>query len=96
MSTATRRHSTPVRVGHVTVGGGHPVVVQSMTNTDTADVEATALQVRALATAAQGQDFDLREFHDVVLGSGAIPLDVLEGNVKRWIDGRAHAAQDTP
>jgi len=51
MSTATRRHSTPVRVGHVTVGGGHPVVVQSMTNTDTADVEATALQVRALATA---------------------------------------------
>ena len=51
MSTATRRHSTPVRVGHVTVGGGHPVVVQSMTNTDTADVEATALQVRALAKA---------------------------------------------
>ena len=51
MSTATRRHSTPVRVGHVTVGGGQPVVVQSMTNTDTADVEATALQVRALATA---------------------------------------------
>jgi len=51
MSAATRRHSTPVRVGHVTVGGGQPVVVQSMTNTDTADVEATALQVRALATA---------------------------------------------
>jgi len=51
MSTATRRRSTAVRVGHVTVGGGQPVVVQSMTNTDTADVEATALQVRALATA---------------------------------------------
>jgi (E)-4-hydroxy-3-methylbut-2-enyl-diphosphate synthase len=51
MSTATRRHSTPVRVGHVTVGGGHPVVVQSMTNTDTADIEATALQVLALAKA---------------------------------------------
>ena len=51
MSAATRRHSTPVRIGHVTVGGGQPVVVQAMTNTDTADVEATALQVRALATA---------------------------------------------
>jgi (E)-4-hydroxy-3-methylbut-2-enyl-diphosphate synthase len=51
MSAATRRHSTPVRIGHVTVGGDQPVVVQSMTNTDTADVEATALQVRALATA---------------------------------------------
>jgi (E)-4-hydroxy-3-methylbut-2-enyl-diphosphate synthase len=51
VSAAARRRSTPVRVGRVTVGGDHPVVVQSMTNTDTADVEATALQVRALANA---------------------------------------------
>jgi (E)-4-hydroxy-3-methylbut-2-enyl-diphosphate synthase len=40
-----------VRVGRVVIGGGQPVVVQSMTNTDTADVEATALQIRALALA---------------------------------------------
>ncbi len=46
-----RRQSTPVRIGPVTVGGGHPIVVQSMTNTDTADVEGTALQIRALAIA---------------------------------------------
>jgi (E)-4-hydroxy-3-methylbut-2-enyl-diphosphate synthase len=46
------RHKTvPVRVGDVTVGGGAPVVVQSMTNTDTADVAATAGQVAALARA---------------------------------------------
>ena len=51
MSLLTRRPSVPVRIGPVTVGGGQPVVVQSMTNTDTADVEATALQVRALAIA---------------------------------------------
>jgi (E)-4-hydroxy-3-methylbut-2-enyl-diphosphate synthase len=51
MSTLARRSSVPVRIGRVTVGGGHPVVVQSMTNTDTADVEGTALQVRALANA---------------------------------------------
>jgi (E)-4-hydroxy-3-methylbut-2-enyl-diphosphate synthase len=38
-------------VGPVAVGGGAPIVVQSMTNTDTADVAATAAQVRALATA---------------------------------------------
>ena len=44
-----RRPSVTVRVGAVPVGGNHPVVVQSMTNTDTADVEATVQQVRALA-----------------------------------------------
>ena len=51
MSPIERRRSTPVEVGTVTVGGDAPIVVQSMTNTDTADVEATALQVRALAAA---------------------------------------------
>jgi (E)-4-hydroxy-3-methylbut-2-enyl-diphosphate synthase len=46
------RHPTvPVQVGGVTVGGGAPIVVQSMTNTDTADVESTASQVAALAQA---------------------------------------------
>jgi (E)-4-hydroxy-3-methylbut-2-enyl-diphosphate synthase len=51
MSPIARRGRVAVRIGRVVVGGGHPVVVQSMTNTDTADVEATALQVRALALA---------------------------------------------
>ncbi len=46
-----RRRSVPVLIGDVTVGGGAPVVVQSMTNTDTADVEATARQVADLARA---------------------------------------------
>jgi len=46
------RHPTvPVRIGKVTVGGGAPIAVQSMTNTDTADAEATARQVAALARA---------------------------------------------
>ena len=46
------RHKTvPVDVGGTTVGGGAPIVVQSMTNTDTADVESTARQVAALARA---------------------------------------------
>jgi len=46
---APRHQTVAVKVGNVTVGGGAPVVVQSMTNTDTADVEATARQVAALA-----------------------------------------------
>ena len=46
-----RRQSVPVKVGHVTVGGGAPIVVQSMTNTDTADAEATARQSAELARA---------------------------------------------
>jgi len=49
--TAPRRRSVAVRIGAVTVGGGAPVVVQSMTNTDTADIAATARQVRELAEA---------------------------------------------
>jgi (E)-4-hydroxy-3-methylbut-2-enyl-diphosphate synthase len=46
-----RRQSVPVDVGGVIVGGGAPIVVQSMTNTDTADVDATARQVAELARA---------------------------------------------
>jgi (E)-4-hydroxy-3-methylbut-2-enyl-diphosphate synthase len=47
-----RRHGThAVRIGAVTVGGGAPVVVQSMTNTDTADPDATTAQVIELARA---------------------------------------------
>ncbi|MBK18150.1 MAG: 4-hydroxy-3-methylbut-2-en-1-yl diphosphate synthase [Rhodospirillaceae bacterium] len=46
-----RRESVAVKVGNVTVGGGAPVVVQSMTNTDTADVESTTEQVAQLARA---------------------------------------------
>ncbi len=46
------RHATvPVRVGSVLVGGGAPIVVQSMTNTDTADIDGTVAQVAALARA---------------------------------------------
>src|SRR6058998_737974 len=44
----TRRRTATVDVGGVKVGGAHPIVVQSMTNTDTAAVDATAAQVRAL------------------------------------------------
>ena len=44
-----RQLTVPVKVGHVTVGGGAPIVVQSMTNTDTADIAGTVAQVAALA-----------------------------------------------
>src|SRR3954453_20622285 len=46
-----RRRTVSVDVGGVKVGSRHPIVVQSMTNTDTADADATALQVAALAHA---------------------------------------------
>ena len=48
---APRHRTIGVRVGSVMVGGGAPIVVQSMTNTDTADVDATVAQVAALARA---------------------------------------------
>ena len=51
MISSARRHTIPVRIGNVTIGGDAPIVVQSMTNTDTADVESTTKQVAALARA---------------------------------------------
>lgn len=48
MSHIQRRESIQVMVGDVPVGGGAPIVVQSMTNTDTSDVEATAEQIKYL------------------------------------------------
>ena len=51
MAVAARRRAVVVDVGGVKVGGDHPIVVQSMTNTDTADVAATVNQVMALARA---------------------------------------------
>ena len=51
MSFAPRRQTVSASVGNVPVGSAHPIVVQSMTNTDTADAAGTATQVAALATA---------------------------------------------
>src|SRR5215510_7396557 len=48
---APRRSTVPVNVGGVSIGGDAPIVVQSMTNTDTADVEGTARQCADLARA---------------------------------------------
>jgi (E)-4-hydroxy-3-methylbut-2-enyl-diphosphate synthase len=47
----TRRHTVTVSVGGVQIGSAHPIVVQSMTNTDTADAAGTADQIAALASA---------------------------------------------
>ena len=51
MTSITRKRTVPVKIGPVTLGGGAPIVVQSMTNTDTADVGQTVAQVEALARA---------------------------------------------
>ena len=51
MPAITRRTSIPVQIGSVTLGGSAPVIVQSMTNTDTADIEGTAQQIKELARA---------------------------------------------
>jgi len=51
MPAIHRRNAVPVTIGNIVVGSGHPVVVQSMTNTDTADVESSVQQIAALARA---------------------------------------------
>jgi uncharacterized protein (DUF885 family) len=51
-------------------------------------------ELRQLAEDELGSEFDLRGFHDVVLGSGAVPLDILEANVRAWIDHQHDAEED--
>ncbi|HSE00890.1 MAG TPA: flavodoxin-dependent (E)-4-hydroxy-3-methylbut-2-enyl-diphosphate synthase [Burkholderiales bacterium] len=68
---APRRKSRPVRVGHVAIGGDAPIVVQSMTNTDTADVPATVRQVIDLARA--GSEI-VRVTVNNVEAAAAVPL----------------------
>ncbi len=51
MGNQIRRKSVGVRIGNVVVGGGAPIIVQSMTNTDTEDAASTASQIAALAAA---------------------------------------------
>ncbi len=67
---AARRKSVPVRVGDVVIGSDAPIVVQSMTNTDTADAEATAEQVAALAR--QGSEI-VRITVDTEAAAAAVP-----------------------
>src|ERR1700744_4969659 len=50
-----RHQTTQVMVGNVAVGGGAPIVVQSMTNTDTADIDGTIAQVAAPSRAGSGR-----------------------------------------
>ena len=52
-------------------------------------------ELRALAEARLGEDFDIRGFHDAVLGGGALPLDILERRVTQWIETRERTAAGT-
>ena len=50
-------------------------------------------ELRADAQARLGEDFDIRGFHDTVLGGGAVPLPILERAVDDWIESQSAAAR---
>ncbi|MBL1405304.1 MAG: 4-hydroxy-3-methylbut-2-en-1-yl diphosphate synthase [Hyphomicrobiales bacterium] len=77
-----RKKTVPVKIGNVICGGGAPIVVQSMTNTDTADIQSTIDQVAALAEA--GSEI-VRITVDKNEAAAAVPY-VKEGLLKRNID----------
>jgi (E)-4-hydroxy-3-methylbut-2-enyl-diphosphate synthase len=82
MAQLERRKSVTVKVGDVRVGSSAPVVVQSMTNTDTADVQGTIQQVAALATA--GSEL-VRVTVNNDAAAAALPA-IVEGLAKLGID----------
>ena len=82
MAELERRKSVTVKIGNVRVGSSAPVVVQSMTNTDTADVPSTIQQVAALATA--GSEL-VRVTVNNDAAANAVPA-IVEGLAKLEID----------
>jgi (E)-4-hydroxy-3-methylbut-2-enyl-diphosphate synthase len=74
----SRRTTVQVSIGPVRVGGGAPIVVQSMTNTDTADVEGTARQVQALARAGS-------ELVRITVNTSEAAAAVAP--IRAWLDG---------
>ncbi len=58
--------------------------------------ELKLVELRERAATRLGAEFDLRAFHDLVLGRGPMPLDVLESRVERWIGTRRRAPPSTP
>src|ERR1700733_5808019 len=83
MAQLERRKSVTVKVGNVRVGSSAPVVVQSMTNTDTADVQGTVQQVAALATAGSelvrvtvNNDAAAKSLPAIVEGLAKLGIDV--------------------
>jgi uncharacterized protein (DUF885 family) len=52
--------------------------------------ELTIMRLREQAKATQGDQFDIRAFHDFILGAGALPLDVLEARFAAWVGQPAH------
>ena len=53
-------------------------------------------ELRARSKKELGDQFDIREFHDVLLGSGAVPLDIVERNVDNWLAAKKKAAATSP
>ncbi len=72
LQTYTRHQTRAVRVRNVTIGGDAPIVVQSMTNTDTADIEATYQQVRQLYVA--GSEIIRLTVNNHEAGAGVVEL----------------------
>lgn len=77
-----RRNSIAVKVGNITIGGDAPIVVQSMTNTDTSDIQATIEQIVALAEAGS----ELVRITVNTEAAAAAVADIHEGLLKRNLD----------
>jgi (E)-4-hydroxy-3-methylbut-2-enyl-diphosphate synthase len=90
MAEITRRPSIPVNVGGVWIGGDHPIAVQSMTNTDTADVAATVKQAEALALAGSELVRITVNTHEAARAVPEIIARLRHGHIRAAIIGDFH------
>lgn len=90
MAEISRRSSVPVNIGGVWVGGKHPIAVQSMTNTDTADVDATVKQVEALALAGSELVRVTVNTHEAAKAVSEIVSRLQDRNIQTPIIGDFH------
>ena len=87
--------NTPSSIGEIVKETERYIVLPGQATSYKVGMEKI-LELRAAARAALGDRFDIRSFHDAILTSGSVPLDVMAENIDQWREDRSLAAEESP